>query len=384
MTHSDVDVAVVGAGVIGCIVARALAPDHDVLVVERDSIAAGASGLAGASAFASRFASDLPVVAGHINQWFHDYAHAGQIDLVRRWDYEPVFPEDAEEERERIALMAEQGYPVAYVEDEELVDQCPWIDLRDFDGAIRHDDYAWVDPIEYTTALAEDARAVGAEIRTGVEVTGITFEDGRVVGIETDCGTVTADTVVAAAGWRTPDLLPETVSVPLQPYITQGCEIEVDVNVEDAPAFRIPVRSGAGTIYGEGHETLLLRPKANGNLRVAGGHDAPDREDYDYVDASDGTNAQGEFLEFVRRRVPELIPGTDNLRVVNDWAGTGGGLTPDTRPVIGAPGSLDGLVVATGFRAGFMQSPIAAHGVRSLVTGERCPFRLDSFALERF
>jgi sarcosine oxidase subunit beta len=382
----DADVIIVGAGVIGCIAARSLARDHDVLVLERDSIAAGASGLAGASTFSSRFASDLPVVAGHINQWFRDYAESGRIDLMRSWDYEPVFPEDAENISDRVERMAKQGYPVTYVSEDELASRCPWIDLTEFGGAIRHDDYAWVDPIEYTTALADGARCDGATIRIGVEVTGLETEDDRVVGVETDTGVLTAETVVTAAGWRTVDLLADTVSLPLQPYITQGCELEVDrdIDPETFPAFRVPVQSGAGTIYSDGKETLLIRPKRNGNLRVAGGHEAPDREEYDYVAASDGTDAQDAFVDFVRRTVPDLLTDVDELRVVDDWAGTGGGLTPDTRPIIDDSASLYGLVVATGFRAGFIQSPIAAQGVRSLVTGERCPFNLDVFALDRF
>lgn len=384
--NQDADVIVIGAGVIGCISARALARDHDVLVLERNSIAAGASGLAGASTFSSRFASDLPVIAGHINQWFSDYAESGRVDLTRSRDYEPVFREDTDEERDRVAEMARQGYPVAFVEEDKLTDRCPQLSVGEFGGAIRHGDYSWVDPIEYITALADDARSNGATFRTGVEVTGLETDGDRIVGVETDSGVLTAETVVAAAGWRTGDLVADAVSLPLEPYITQGCEIEVDIDidVETFPAFRVPVRSETGTIYSGGHETLLVRPKHNGNLRVAGGHNAPGRDEYDYIAASGGTSAQESFVDFVRRRIPNLLVDVDELRVVDDWAGTGGGLTPDKRPIIAAPSSAEGLVIATGFRAGFIQSPIAAQGVRSLVTGEGCSFNLDIFALNRF
>jgi glycine/D-amino acid oxidase-like deaminating enzyme len=64
---------------------------------------------------------------------------------------------------------------------------------------------------------------------------------------------------------------------------------------------------------------------------------------------------------------------------VDDWAGTGGGLTPDTRPIIDTL-EEDNVVVATGF----ILFPVAGRAVRALVTGERCPFALDPLSRERF
>src|SRR5204863_261748 len=58
----------------------------------------------------------------------------------------------------------------------------------------------WLDPSSLTFALAEGARRGGATIRTGIRVTGIDVERGRVRGVQTSAGPVRADVVVNAAG----------------------------------------------------------------------------------------------------------------------------------------------------------------------------------------
>lgn len=40
----DADVVIVGAGVVGCATARELAPDHDVVVLDKGQPASGAAG----------------------------------------------------------------------------------------------------------------------------------------------------------------------------------------------------------------------------------------------------------------------------------------------------------------------------------------------------
>src|SRR5690606_26473990 len=48
-------------------------------------------------------------------------------------------------------------------------------------------------PVKSVLAFAEAARRHGAEIRTGVEVTGIAVTGGKVVGVETTEGAIGAD-----------------------------------------------------------------------------------------------------------------------------------------------------------------------------------------------
>ena len=86
-------------------------------------------------------------------------------------------------------------------------------------GVIRHDAVVW--------GYARGADRMGVDLHPFTEVKGITRENGRVTGVETDNGTVRADTVVSAtAGWssiiaRMVDLELPIVTFPLQALVTE-------------------------------------------------------------------------------------------------------------------------------------------------------------------
>ncbi|MFY1704121.1 FAD-dependent oxidoreductase [Micromonospora sp. WMMA1923] len=71
-----------------------------------------------------------------------------------------------------------------------------------------------VDP-DMAVRVADAMRALGIEIRTGVEVTGLRERDGRVTAVVTDDGPVPADVVVLGLGVRPNTALAEAAGLPL-------------------------------------------------------------------------------------------------------------------------------------------------------------------------
>jgi len=126
-------------------------------------------------------------------------------------------------------------------------------------------------------------------------------------------------------------------------------------------------------------EHVYFRPEHNGDLLVGGWSFAEGDPDA----ASDSEDEA--FRDHVADLVPRFLREADRARYVDGWAGVDGA-TPDTRPIVDAPGDApDGLVVATGFHGrGVMTAPVAATAVRSLLGGESPPFPIDCFALDRF
>ncbi|MDY6817831.1 MAG: FAD-dependent oxidoreductase [Halobacteriales archaeon] len=363
-------IVIVGGGVIGCAVAHRLAPDHDVVVIEREQIAGEASGLAAGLVSPTLFYADHPAMAAHATAFFEQFDGTESFRLARRPRLELVAPDRESDARDRAERLAGIGFPVAFREPSTVEDRYPAFEMTDFVGAVEYRDTGWVDPHSLTVALETAASRRGVRFRTGETVTDLRVEDGRVTGVDTATDSYDASTVVAAAGWRTPDLFGEHVTLPVQPYRTQCLVLEPPAPLDDSfPLARVD----AAGIY--------FRPEETGALLVGGGHDPEPTPET----AATGIPADEAFRDRIADTLPEILPAFQEASVIEDWAGVDGG-TPDNRPIIDRPSDGPaGLVVATGFSGlGIMTSPIAAAATRAVVTGESAPFDRRPFELDRF
>lgn len=390
------DVIVVGAGVIGCAVARELAGDHDILVVDKSGIGSGASGMAAGLTAPTLFSYDRPAVARHANEFLRAFSGTEEFTYRTRSRMELIYPEDEAVAREQADEMAADRFPVSFRPAEEIESQHPAFDLRQFAGAIEIGDAGYIDDTYvYTRALARDAKNRRAEFLTDREVSSVAFDGDVAVGVETANGTISGSRVVVAAGWRTRQLLDDVLPVPIRPFLLQAASIDLDGDLDtEFPLGRVPA------------ESVYFRPQNNGRLRVGGGEylvDDPaghaagvtNAEDVEAEMEREGETAQEvvdngideKFRTRVKETVPLFIEEFDSPAEVNIATGWGSvdAATADGEPIIDAPsGAPDGLILATGFNGlGITKSPVAAAGVRAVVTGEEPPFSLDQFALDR-
>jgi len=365
------DVVVVGGGVVGCAIARELAADRDVVVVEKGQIAGEATARAAGIVGLSAVYDDVPSVAAYAAEFFEAFDGTGTFEYVRRGRIGLVQPGDEAAQRREAERLTEKGIPAAYLTAAELDEKYPRFDADGFAGAVEYaarPGKGWVDPYTFAVTLQEAAESAGATFRTGVAVTDVRTDDGAVTGVDTDAGPIDAPHVVVAAGWRTPSLLDGVVELPVRPYRTQCIVLE--------PETPLPDDFPMGWVAGE---HVYFRPELNGDLLLGGWSFAEDRPE----SASESEDA--EFRRHVARLVPDVFEGMETAEFVNGWAGVDGA-TPDQRPIVDSPGDApDGLVVATGFHGrGVMTSPVAARAARSLVTGADAPFPLETFAVDRF
>lgn len=360
-------IAVVGAGVVGCAVARSLATDHEVVVFERGTVAGGTTADAAGLVTMTPSYSDCPAIAAHADRFFRAYDGTGAFRYTERGSVELVPPDREGEARRRADRLAGTSRDVSFLDAGTVAERYPRIDTSAFAGAVVFQAAGWVDPYAFTTALQADAVERGVTFHTGATVEGVIVDDGAVTGLETESGATDADAVVAAAGWRTPDLLADVLELPVRPYRTQCAMIDPGVDVADLPVGFLP------------DEHVYWRPDAAGDLLVGGWAVAED----DPEGASRTEDAA--FRRHVADLVPEILCGVEDVTVVDGWAGIDGA-TPDTRPVVDAPPDApDGLVIATGFHGrGVMTAPVAAEAVRSLIAGVDVPFSLAPFSLDRF
>ncbi|MFB6155179.1 MAG: NAD(P)/FAD-dependent oxidoreductase [Haloferacaceae archaeon] len=365
---ADADVLVVGAGVAGCAVARALAPDHDVTVLDRAGVAAGATARAAGEITVAPSFSDDPPLADYANAFFREFSGTGEFTFTGAPSVELVEAGRGDVARRRVDRLRSNGLDVAFLAPDDLVGRFPWFDPAPVDGGVVFENTGFVDPYTYAVTLQAEAADDGAAFRTGTPVTGLVVEDGAARGVETASGTLRAPHVVAAAGWRTGDLLRDVLEIPLRPYRTQCVVLEPERDTDESfPMGAIP------------DEHVYFRRERNGDLLV-GGWSAAEDDPENAV-----RNADRAFGEHVAALLPRFFDGLGRTTLVDGWAGIDGA-TPDTRPVVDAPDAApDGLVVATGFHGrGIMLSPVAAALVREFVTGEECGLTREHFALDRF
>ncbi|MFB6170056.1 MAG: NAD(P)/FAD-dependent oxidoreductase [Haloarculaceae archaeon] len=364
------DVVVVGAGVSGCAIAYELAPDHDVLVVDKGQVAGEASGLAAGLIAPTLFYSDYPDVARHANPFFRTFSGTGSFEFNERPRIELIPPDKQDAGRKMAERLADEGFPVSFHDAAAAAERYPRFDFSAYPGIVEYRDAGWLDPYTYTTALGEAARERGAAFRTDVAVEGFDVESGAVVGVETDEGTVGADHVVVASGWRTAALLSEFASVPVVPFKLQCLTLD--------PAFDLDDGFPLGRVASE---EIYFRPEHNGTVLFGGGEYVEERPESIVT----GGGIDESFRNHVARTVPTFLNGFDDASVVRGWSGVDAA-TPDALPILDAPDALpDGMAVAAGFNGlGMVNSPVTATAVRSLLTGESCPFSLSTFALDRF
>lgn len=214
-------VVIIGGGVIGTSVAYHLTALGwtDVVLVEQGRLSSGttwhAAGLVGqlrASQsgtrlvqYSTRLYADLEAETGLSS----GYKACGGVTVART-------PERMVQLERTAATAAAYDMECHLLTPGEALEKYPVMRVDDLVGAIWLPGDGKANPTDLTGALARGARTRGARIHEGVRVTGIVTDRGRVVGVETDVGSIEAEVVVNCAGqWATQVGALAGVNVPL-------------------------------------------------------------------------------------------------------------------------------------------------------------------------
>ncbi|ELY97271.1 FAD dependent oxidoreductase [Natrialba chahannaoensis JCM 10990] len=391
---TDADVIIVGGGCIGATIARELAADHNVLLLERDQIAGETTGHSSGIIQPQYQFPHLPK-AGRLSFRFFE-----SLDGHRNYEYtarELVNlhgPEKTEQVQRYTELVSRNGgYDTTWLSAAEIDERYPGVfnvgEESPIAGGMVYGRMGWVDPYTYTTTVSQDATDRGATIETGVEVTGLLVEAGNVVGVTTETGDYRAPEVVVAAGRWSRELVADHIAIPIQPqrfwHINLESETDLSQRVSDEyPQWYMDLDFGDGLpadLGLEGFMATFWRPEHTGELHVAG------IEGLLGENPSVKTTVDEEFHLLLAERIADILDEFDEGRVTNDGCcPTGDAMSPDWLPIIDSPADGPaGLTIATGFSGlGLSASPIAAAAVRQLISGHGAPFSLASLSLDRF
>src|SRR5215211_4036486 len=369
---SRADAVIIGAGIMGCAIAHALAERgmSDVIVLERDAIGRGATADA-AGGIRQQFSTETNVrLAIHsIRVWetFRDrfeqdinLHQQGYLFLLTNPAEEPVF-------RDNLALQERLGVPSRWVTPDDIREINPHVVLDDVYGGTFCPEDGWVDTYAATAGYAKAARRLGVEIQEETPVTGIRVEGGRVTAVETAAGAVATELAIICAG-------PQTRVVGRM----AGIDIPVDpvrrMSFITEPFKRLPASLPMTIDFATG---LYFHPESGGFLFGMADRDEPAGFTKTVDDA------------WMVRTVEALIkraPAFEDANVMRGWAGFYE-ITPDDNPVLGFVGEPRGLAVAAGFSGhGFMQGPAIGACMAELIlngaatTVDISPFRPSRFA----
>ena len=215
----------------------------------------------------------------------------------------------------------------------------------------------------FTTALAEQARALGVRFRLGVQIAELLPRGGQIGGVRLASGEVlSADRYVLALGSCSRALL-APLGLDLPVYPVKGYSLTVPL--------LDPANAPRSTVMDETYKIAITRFDQRirvGGMAELGGFDLrlnPRRR---------------ETLEMV---VGDLFPGSGDLPKAEFWTGLRP-MTPDSTPIIGAT-SYPELFLNTGHGTlGWTMSCGAGALVADLVCGHQPAIRHDDLGLARY
>jgi sarcosine oxidase subunit beta len=269
--------------------------------------------------------------------------------------------------QERAQVNRLLGVDSRVIEPPEIARLCPHLDLSDDvpfpvqaalyhppGAVIRHDAVVW--------AYARAADRLGVALHPYTEVTGILTDGGRVSGVRTIRGDISAPVVVACvAGWSSEVAAMAGVELPIVTHVLQAFVTE-----PLKPFLHVIVVSATLHVY--------ISQTDRGEVLV--GSEIEPYATYSQASTLD-------FLETTAHHTVELFPLLGKVRVLRSWGGLCD-ITPDYSPVMGVTG-VEGFYVDCGWGTyGFKAAPISGVCMAELITSGEVPELIQPFALERF
>jgi glycine oxidase len=375
--NKTADVVIVGGGVIGLTIARALRQRgvREVVLIERGQLGTEASwaagGILGPQIEGDR-ADDFFQLACASRDLYPAFAKAlneesgtdVELDATGTL-YLGFTPDDESELRRRFEWQTKMGLAVELLSAAEALSLEPCVSSA-VRGALLFPNDVQVENRKLVEALATVNEKLGGRVLTDCEVRVVRVEHGKVCAVETSLGKVSAPIVVLAAGAWTSLINSPDASLP---------EIEMEPVRGQMLCFAARPPIARHVLYSS---RGYLVPRRDG--RVLAGSTA-ERVGFERSVTGEGMNA-------IKKMALEIAPPVAGLHLVGSWAG----FRPraaDGLPVLGPWEGIKGLFHATGhYRNGILLAPVTGELIaKAIINGESSsllrPFSPDRFACQK-
>lgn len=314
------DVVVIGAGAVGCAIARELSKyDVRVIVVDKNEDVGGDASKSnsaiihtGYDATPDTLESQLVVAA---NPMYDEIVQDLDVPFKRIGAILPAITQEQFEKLPEIKAKAFKNrvYDVEYKSGKELLEIEPNLN-PEVKGGLYIPRESIIDPFIFVQALAENANANGVEFLLNTKVTDIKTENGKIKSVVTTKGEIQTTYVINSAGLYCDEIAEMVGKAEYKVVARKGQFYILDkktscqVNYIVLP---IPTKITKGK---------LMCPTIHGNMLV--GPTAEDQQSK--VDKS--TSAEG--LESIAKDVKNLVPNVNLRDTITQYSG----LRPNRNP----------------------------------------------------
>ncbi|HEY9766261.1 MAG TPA: FAD-binding oxidoreductase [Chroococcales cyanobacterium] len=365
------EVVVIGGGVNGASIAYNLAKRgcKDVVVLEKDFLASGATGRCGAGV-RQQWGTEmnLRLSMGSMRMFERmneELEYRGDIELTQTGYLLVAYNERQWEQfGKNVELQHRFGLDVRKLKPQEAKEVVPCLNIDGLVGATYCPTDGFSNPFHVTQAYAEAAKRLGVEIETFTKVTGIERNNGSVSGVVTDKGKISAPIIVDAAGGWSQEIA-RMAGIEL-PVYSERHQVMITEPVD--PLFAPMVMSFQHGFY--------TQQTPHGSIIIGMGEkDIPHDTD---------VRASWQFLHKMSKLITWVLPPLEKAKVVRQWAGMYN-MTPDKTPILGAHPDVKGFYMALGFSGhGFMISPMVGVLLAESILGLPHSLPMDKLDVGRF
>lgn len=376
------EIVIIGGGAVGCGVAYSLAEagKTDVLLIEKEptvaavttSQAAGLVGQVRNSVERTKLAMWSVRTFSQLQQ--DERANPGwrQVGSLRI-----ALCDERVEEFKRMKMVADQaGLDVTFIDNQTAQDKWPAMNFDHVKAILWCASDGYLQPSDLTMAYVAHARRKGVRFQTNRTVHNVLVKEGRVVGVETDQGTIHCETVINAAGAHAFQIA-RNVGLEL-PIVPVRHEFFVTISAKgmqpNLPVIRIP----DATLYLRAETNALLCGGWETTSLSSDPRDVPIDKDLPSIQAD--WEVLGQFAEQLAPHMPQ-IPDLGIRSVFKGWPT----FTPDGRFIIGESHRVRGFVMAGGCNAHGVSGSagIGRHVVEAMLQSDPSPY-VKSLSPNRF
>jgi glycine/D-amino acid oxidase-like deaminating enzyme len=415
---SQVDVVVIGGGIIGCSTALELAERGvSVALCEKGGIGQEQSSRNwGWVRISRRDPREVPLMAEALRIWSDLDKRTGRDIGYKRAGIIFTCANDTEYANHERWGRNIEGYQIEsrMIGAAEFKKLFPGSDMN-IKGALYTPADGRAEPQKAAPAIAEAARDKGAAILTECAVRGIETAGGAVSGVVTERGEIACKAVVLAGGaWSNLFCGLYGIDLPQLKVMNSVLRTKpLDGGPEQAiwaNNFAIRKRQDGGYTVASGHENIVdivpnsfryatkflpalkkewrslsfrLSGRFLDEMRIPSRWSMDEASPFEYCRVLDPKPSR-ELSDKALANLRKAFPVFDKAEIAQRWAGYID-VTPDAVPVISAVDGIPGFHIATGFSGhGFGIGPAAGRLMADIVTGRTPPLDPADFRLSRF